>query len=242
MDHVLTEHGLRMTYLRGPSAGDDLDQDRIIADLAEEDDPPPWLTRYQLADYDHLVLVTDQATGRYLGLLGASDGATAREEFLLLQTISVAASARGQNLMRRMLALTILRIGGLQIAPSVIAICTRNPICYHILQGTARRFTGAVFFPEPDSVAISFQTATLAQRIAREICPNFRFLATTGTIRNVRPPVAPRFRRPLSRDPYIEKLFGERMQPADQMLAMLDLRAVDETTILNDARRIYRAK
>ena len=46
-----------------------------------------------------------------------------------------------------------------------------------------RHFTGAVFFPDPDSVAINFHTATLAQRIAREISPNHRFQATTGTLR-----------------------------------------------------------
>ena len=62
MDHVLTEHGLRLTYLCDPNAIDELDQDRILEDLADDTpdgDPLPWLTRYRLADYDHLVLVTD---------------------------------------------------------------------------------------------------------------------------------------------------------------------------------------
>jgi hypothetical protein len=245
MDHVLTEHGLRLTYLCDPATIDELDQDRILEDLAHaapSDDPLPWITRSRLSDYNHLVLATDRNTGRYLGLLGANDGATSREEFLLLETSFVAANARGQNLLRRMLALAILRIGGVTVAPSIIAACTRNPIFYHILQSTARRFTGAVFFPEPESVAISFQTATLAQRIAREICPNFRFLATTGTIRGGRPPSGPFYHRPLSSDQRIENLFGQQMQPADQMLTMLDLRGTSEDAVLDAARRTYRAK
>ena len=158
----------------------------ILEDLSDDTpdgDPLPWLTRCRLADYDHLVLVTDQPSGRYLGFLAATDGATTRDGFLLLETAFVAPVARGQNLMRRMIALAMLRIGGIGAVPSVIVACTRNPICYRIMRETARHFTGAVFFPDPDSVTINFQTATLAQRIAREIGPNHRFQATTGTIR-----------------------------------------------------------
>jgi hypothetical protein len=37
-------------------------------------------------------------------------------------------------------------------------------------------------------------------------------------------------------------MFGLRLQPADRMLAMLDLRGEDEATILDDARRLYRSR
>ena len=66
MDHVLTEHGLRLTYMRDENAIDELDQDRILDDLSDDmpdGDPLPWLTRYRLADYDYLVLVTDRPNG-----------------------------------------------------------------------------------------------------------------------------------------------------------------------------------
>ena len=132
MDHVLTEHGLRLTYMCDANAIDELDQDRILDDLSDDTpdgDPLPWLTRYRLADYDHLVLVTDRSSGRYLAFLAAKDGATTREDFLLLETVFVTSVARGQNLMRRMIALAMLRIGGIRAVPSVIVACTRNPIC-----------------------------------------------------------------------------------------------------------------
>lgn len=246
MDHVLAEHGLRLTYLCDPNAIDELDQDHILEDVSDDTpdgDPLPWLTRYRFSDYDHLVLVTDQPTGRYLAFLAAKDGATTREDFLLLETAFVAPVARGQNLMRRMIALAMLRIGGIRAVPSVIAACTRNPICYRIMRQTARHFSGATFFPDQDSVAINFQTATLAQRIAREISPNQRFQATTGTICGGMMVAAGASRyRALAHDPQFDKLFGWGLQPADRMLAVLDLRREDEPTILDDARRLYRSR
>jgi hypothetical protein len=246
MDHVLTEQGLCLTYLCDANAIDELDQDRILDDLTDDTpdgDPFPWLTRYRLADYDHLVLVTDRSCGRYLAFLAAKDGATTREDFLLLETAFVTPVARGQNLMRRMIALAMLRIGGIRAAPSVIVACTRNPICCRIMRETARHFTGAALFPDPDSVAINFHTATLAQRIAREIGPNHRFQVTTGTMRGgmVAGAGVGQY-RPLARDPQFDRLFGQWLQPADRMLAMLDLRGEDEATILDEARRLYRSR
>jgi hypothetical protein len=241
MSHVLTEYGLRLTYLRNSDVIDDLDQDRILEDMSDDTpdgDPLLWLTRYRLDDYDHLVLVTDRSSGRHLAFLAASNGATAREEFLLLETAFVSAAARGQNLMRRMIAFAMLRIGGMVPVPSVVVACTRNPLCYRILRDTARRFAGAAFFPDPDSVAINFHTATLAQRIAHAIGPNHRFQASTGTIHGI----GRGNRRPLSSDPRIDSLFGPHMQPADRMLAILDLRGEDEAAIFDDARQIYRSR
>ncbi len=77
MDHVLTDYGLRLTYLNDRYAIDDLNQDRILDDLSgdtPDGNPFPCLTRYRLADYDHLVLVTDRSTGRHLAFLAATDG------------------------------------------------------------------------------------------------------------------------------------------------------------------------
>ena len=241
MDHVLTEYGLRLTYLRNSDVIDDLDQDRILEDMSDDapdGDPLPWLTRCRLDDHNHLVLVTDRSSGRHLAFLAASSGTTAREEFLLLETAFVATAARGQNMMRRMIAFAMLRIGGMGPVPPVIAACTRSPFCYRIMRETARRFTGAVFFPDPDAIAINFQAATLAQRIARAIGPNHRFQAATGTILGI----GQGNRRPLSRDPRIDSLFGQHMQPADRMLAIIDLRGEDEATIFDDARQIYRSR
>jgi hypothetical protein len=246
MNRVLTEYGLRLTYLCDPRDIRELSEDRILQDLADhspDSDPLPWLTRYRLTDYDHVILATDRSTGAYLALLGANDSATKREQFLLLETAFVATIARGQHAMRRMLALAMLRIGGMGSVPSIIATCTRNPICYRAMRDFARRFTGAVFFPNPGSVTIDFEAATLAQRIAREIGPNHRFQAATGTIRSsMMIATGTDDYQPLSHDPQIDLLFGQHMQPTDQMLAVLDFRKMDDAVILDDARRIYRSR
>ena len=137
----------------------------------------------------------------------------------------VTSVARGQNLMRRMIALAMLRIGGIRAVPSVIVACTRNPICYRIMRETARHFTGAVFFPDPDGIAINRDH------------PNRRFQATTGTLRGGMMITAGASQyRPLAHDPQFERLFGQRLQPADRVLAMLDLRGDDEATILYRSR------
>ena len=243
MDHVLAEHGLRLSYLCDPNAINALDQDRILGDLSDDisdGDLFPHFPRYEMAEYDHIVLISDRSTGRHLAFLAANDGATTREDFLLLETAFVAPHARGQNLMRRMIALAMLRIGGTRAVPSIVVACISDPICYRIMRGTARRFTGAVFYPDPDSVAINFHTATLAQRIAREIGPNHRFQTATGTIiGGMMVTAGANHYRPFARDPRFDNMFT---QPADRMLTVLDLRRADEVSILNDARRLYRSR
>jgi hypothetical protein len=99
-----------------------------------------------------------------------------------------------------------------------------------------------VFFPEPDSPTIRLDSAALAQRIAREIGPNLRFETATGALRGALATAAPQRSRPVSSDPRIDTLFGQCLRPADQMLTVIDLRRQTEASILDDARRIYRAR
>ena len=229
MEHVLAERGLCLTYLCDPTAIDELDQDRILDDLSEDTDngPYPWLTRSHLADHDHLILVSDRSSGRHIALLAADDCATEREDFLLLETVFVTPAARGQNLARRMIALALLRIGGIRAVPSVVAAATRDPVCHRILRGVARRFTTARFYPDLDSTTINFHTATLARRIAREIRPRQLCQALA---------------QPFARDPRFASMFGPCGPSSHHVLAILDMRGQDETTIFDDARRLYRSR
>ena len=115
-----------------------------------------------------------------------------------------------------MIALALLRIGGIGSSAVSCRTCTHHPLCYRIMRDAARRFAGVTFFPDPDSAAINFRTATLAQRIVREINPNYRLQASTGAILGT----AERSCRPqLSTNPQIDSLFGQHQQPANRMLA-----------------------
>lgn len=223
MEHMLAEQGLCLTYLCNPQV-DEFDQDRILEDLSEDaaSDPLQYLPRCFLADYDHLVLVTKRSSGRYVAFLAADDGATSCEDFLLLKTAFVVPSARGHNLMQRMIALAVLRIGGIRSLPSAIVACTRDPIFHRIMRNTARRITQATFYPDTDSVVVNFHAAALARRVAQVIQPDQRFLEMTGTT------AGPAHR------PWVK--------PANRMMAVLDLRGGAEAVIFDDARRIYRSR
>ena len=250
MDHILAEAGLCMTYLRDPNAIEELDQDCIFADLCDGEtdsgQPVPlpigWLAHRALSDYDHLILASDRHTGQHMAILSANDGDTGQEGFLLLETAFVASAARGRGVIARMIALALLRIASFGPVPQVIATTTGNPVWYRALHKVAQRCTGAVFFPEPDSPTIRLDSAALAQRIAREIGPNLRFETATGALRGALATAAPRRSRPVSSDPRIDALFGQCLRPADQMLTVIDLRRQTEASILDDARRIYRAR
>jgi hypothetical protein len=233
---------LCLTYLCDPDAIDELNTDCIVDDLSDdlpEGELLPQLNRYRLIDYDHLVLVTERSSGRYVALLAANDGATTQEDFLQLKAVFVAPVARGQNLMQRMIALTMLRIGGLRPVPSVIVAVanTWQPACYLILRQTARRFSGAVFFPDPEGVVINFRAATLARRIAHAIGPGLNLQTANGTTVGGKMIAAGNSHfQSFAREPKSATLFDQRM------LAVIDLRGDDEASILGDARRIYRSR
>jgi hypothetical protein len=243
MDHVLAECGLRLTYLRDPYAIQDLDQDQILHQLSENDPNSEiisWIRCHQLTDYDHVVLAADRWTGQSVGLLVARDETTPSEPFLLMEYAFVAKVARRRNLTRRMIALMILRISGLSSAPAIIAARASTRATYLLLRGLADRFSRSRFFPEPDKVTVSLDTAALARRIAREIYPGLRFGTPFGAIRGATGMMRLAGAPPDRSDSQIDTLFGGNVEATDQILTVLDLRGKDEDSITGDARCLYR--
>lgn len=237
----------RLTYLDDPIEIESLDQDTILRDIIGEADTAPedtWLRQQHLTDYRHLVVATSSSTGRTIGFVGLSVAATAHESFLLLETAVLVPDVRGSGLMQRMVAMAILRAAGHGPTPQVIATRTVDPNCYRIMKRLASRFGESRFFPEPSETMINLRTATLARRIAKELAPNLRFETCTGTIRGglafdrlfVHPDACQ------CKDAGIVDLFSRRLDTSDQCLIVLDLRSVDEETILEDARRILRGR
>ncbi len=244
MEHVLTEHGLRLTYLRDAGAINDLDQERILDDLAEGTPPGEaavWTTRAFLSDYDHLVLASHTESGQTLGLLGVRDGETAMGTFLLLETGFVVASARGANLLRRMISLALLRIAGLGALPDAIATVTRNPIGCHVLQAMGRNLRGTRFAPTADQVVVRIQDALLIRSISAALRLPLRYGATLDALQTAHPAATNRLRR-LSHDMRMEHVFAPARLAAEPLVATLDLRGAAEVSLLADARRLYRAK
>ncbi len=232
-------------YVRDPREIEKIDFDRVIEDLCAagpDSDPAAELVGAHLSDYDHVVLATDQQTGRCVGLLGMVDRITDQgENFLLLQMGYVAAVARRRGLMRRMLAFALLRVAGEDTLPAILVTRTSSPLFYQVLHGFARRTPGAAIHPDPTGNVTTLATAALCRRVARNVAARVRFDVGSGALRGGLVeagglPVLPTS----SPDPLIEALFCRTLGPTDQVLALLDLRASTEADVVELARRIHR--
>ncbi len=227
-------------YVRDPHAIETIDIDRISRELADGSDaahPASSLRRIALTEYDHVVVVSDRTTGRCIGFLGARDGATARdEEFILLRAAFVAEPARGRGLMRRMIALVLLRAAGNGDMPRVIAARTSCDKLVRALAGFALRLPDVVTYPAPPGEPTNLRAAGLAQSIARQVGRGVRFEVATGALRGGR--IAAGGTLLMEADSVLARFLG----PPDQVLAVVDMRGADEESIIDAARRIYRKR
>ena len=168
-------------------------------------------------------------TDRCLGVIAASDLATEREPFLFLDAAYLAPGVRASYLLQRMLAFAMLRIAGIAAVPNVIAACVQTPCYARRLREFGQRFTAASLFPAaPDAVVIDLGMASLARRIVRVVRPASRTRS---------PPVHARAAASLA-------LCAAPGRPIamEETLVVIDLSMADDAAILEDARRLYRAR
>lgn len=231
MEHILAEQGLGLTYLRDPLKSEAFDPCRILDDLSDAGIATamlPWQNAFRMAESDHLVLATGRKDGRCLGVLAASDLATEREPFLFLDAAYVAPVAQPSNLLQRMVAFAMLRIAGPAAVPTVLAACVQTPCHARSLRELGRRFTAAAVFPAaPDAVVIDLGMASLARRIGRVVRPGSRCEAATGAFRAAAAGAA---------------RSSSAIHRMDETLVVVDLSMASESAILDDARKLYRAR
>lgn len=231
MDYVNAGRRLRLTYVRdldgidaivfGRGPGAPLTGGRCAAPLA-------GLVGAGLVGNGHLVLATERSSGREQGILIAGDRETTMEPFLLLDTIPAAAAPEDPAILRRMIAVAILRMTGLGQMPGVVATRTHIPALCHALRDLGRRITPAVFHPEPgNNNIIPLTTAALAHRVARAVKEPPRFDATAAM---------------LTTGANRRKRRDDTAACVTSMLAVLDLRAADETSVVEGARWLYRSR
>ena len=226
MEHVLTEHGFRLLYLRDSGALGELDREAILTDLLDSLPPgelPPFL-RLDLRDYDHLVIASDLATGRNLGVLGGMNRMTRDERLLVIDTAFVAAETRGQHLMRRMIALMLLRMAGIEVLPDVVTTLSQSTVFCHVLSRTAAAMRSVRFLPEPaQEDVIRFEPAALMRRISNSLGHKTDAAATRAALHALAAHGS-RGVPPLSADLHAEYTFAPvRTLPAP-LLAAIDLR------------------
>jgi hypothetical protein len=237
MDTILAEQGLRLSYLRNPSRNAAFDPCRILEDVCQDGMTGamlPWQNGLRMAASDHLIVASGIDDGRCFGVVAASDLATEREPLLFLDAAYLAPAVRASNLMHRMLAFAILRVAGYAPVPTVIAACVQTPCYMRMLRQFSQRFRAASLFPAaPDDVVIDLGMASLARRVVRVVRPAsrhaatsmFRFTAGTGA--------------GAARYAADDAKAGHRM---DETLVVLDLSMADDASILDDARKVYRAR
>ncbi len=252
MDTILAEQGLRLSYLRDPSKSEAFDPCRILDDLCENGMAGamlPWQNGLRMAESDHLVLATGTNDGRCFGVIAASDLATEREPFLFLDAAYMAPASRASNLLQRMPAFAMLRIAGHAPVPTVIAACVQSPCYARGLRDLGQRFTGAALFPAaPDDVVIDLGMASLSRRIVRVVRPGSRYEAATGVFRSVACTGAARHAGGLPKaissgvPSEIPSEISSGNHRMEETLVVVDLSAVDEAHILDEARKLYRTR
>jgi hypothetical protein len=235
MDTILAEQGLRLGYLRNPSRSETFDPCRILEDVCEDGVTGamlPWQNGLRMAESDHLIVATGTSDGRCFGAIAATDLATEREPFLFIDTAYLAPGVRASNLLQRMLAFAMLRVAGSAAVPNVIAACVQAPYYARFLRKFGQRFTAAALFPAtPDAVVIDLGTASLARRIVRVVRPASRHEITL------------RFRMAgAAGDARYSAGIATGGNQMDETLIILDLSMADDATILEQARKLYRAR
>lgn len=223
MEYVLADQRLRVTCLNDADRFDEL-EDGIFCDewgTGIAGALHPWCGRLSLPDQDLVVLVTRNDDDRPLGLVAASQRATQREPFLLLEAAYVSPAARGRNLLQRMIAFAVLSLARRDMLPTLIAACSHSEAYRRNIGELCGRFTAASAFPDADAPAIDLGMAGTAQRIARTLRPEARYEAGSGT-----------FYAANDRDHRFPQ----------NRLVVLELAGAEEATIEADARRVFRER
>jgi hypothetical protein len=234
---------ISLEYIRDPIAIEAIDLDQIVRNLRDggsDDEPLHWIAREPVTAYDHVVVATEPGLG-CVGFLGVQDDATEHEEtFFLLRTAFVAERARGRGLIRRMIAMLTLRAIGNEELPSAIVMRTGRAMLFRSLREFADRLPGTVFYPAASDEPTNLRAAYLARRVAHKVGHGIRFSPGTGAFRGGAFAAAGPVLNRLAPEHRIEGLPGGDYGPPDQVLAMLDLRAVGEEDLADMSRAIYR--
>ena len=223
MDRTVAGMGLKLEDVAGMRRVGNLDHARILSDLRDAGVSARqlvWFGFQPLGDYDRVLLARDDRDGKYEGALLVQCRAMGNTHFLLIEALIGGSTPRAEALARRLLAYVLLSFDSFQDRPVAVLAKTRNATLSRIMQETAARIDGAGFYPEPTGQAVPWMSASLAHRMARQVGPDRRFMATR-----------------LALVAGSEDVYGD-----GPMLAAIDLTAVDELTLADATRLIFRRR
>lgn len=180
----------------------------------------------------HVTFAMDDSTGRLVGLVAATSRSTTHEPFLLLDHVFVAPDRTGYRLLRRLIALLMLRVAGREGVPHAIVAALPDQAIASAFRELAAAFTDSATYPEAPGETVSLATARLATRLAREVAPSCGYDLARSMLRG-----GIGGQTIATTTPYV--VASER---SDDCLVVLDLRGADETVIIDDARAAYRRR
>jgi len=248
MNSAQTKQPVRLACLSEPHMIETLDIDQLVDDLADGT-PPGFLTPERICVQDLIVVATvpqsgpqqgpksglkpetkpGASPGRYLGLLGLRDDTAGGQPFLRLDMACVAPAARGQRLISRLLAFAAAERAG---RTTVLAGQTATPSWFHALRHFATELPGAAFHPAPAGAVVALRTAALARQIAARLCPEHRYDIATGVLHGKWSVPTLKLRRHASADAWCEAARDATPVLSERVLAVIDLRAVTQATLL----------
>lgn len=174
MDSVSVGRDVRLSYWQGSldfpghSAGTrgpwDVFEDHPAPDGDDDDagwpDPVP-------RNADHAVIAVHRRNGQSLGLLTAKAHVNGDETFMHLSVAGLQSGPQGPALLRRMVALLLLRLVGLEKLPDAIVLDWCDSDLGPVLRELAAKCAGVLLYPEADTTVVSLPTAALSHRVAR---------------------------------------------------------------------------
>ncbi|GEM_PF-5051613 len=220
MEDVRVGRDVRLVYWQGSLDGPgrttrgpwDVFEDHPAPD---DDDDTGWPDPTP-RNADHAVIAVHRQDGRSLGLLTAKMHATGDETFIHLAVAGLQFGDQGSALIRRMVALLLLRLAGLEKLPDAIVLDGSDTDLGPVLRELAAKCAGARLYPEADTTVISLPTAALSHRIARSLgYPRLALPAATS---------------------------GALPAAATGALLVIDLRHVAEETLVEHARSLHRVR
>jgi GNAT superfamily N-acetyltransferase len=217
---------------------DNLDEEMLVETLSDgEGRPPAELMRRPLADHDHLLIARRRGSEDPIGVFGFDCHDVGGVPVLAGGSAYVRPDLLGRGVMQRLMAVAILKMAGVSCTPRAIAARLSSPGLPEAMARFAERLDGATAYPVADGMPIPLHTAALVRAIARAIAPRLRFDLATSTLHG-----ALAARGALVQQAQAGASFGRPFVPREEVLAVIDMRAMDDLAIQDAARRIARAR
>jgi len=217
---------------------DCLDEEMLVETLsAGEDGPAPELTRRSLAGHGNLLIARVRHSEDPIAIFGFDVREVTGVPVLLGGSAFVRRDHVVSGIMRRLLAVAMLKTAGLSRTPQAVAARMASPGLADAMARFAGRLNGATAYPVQDGAPVPLRTAALVRAIAREVAPRVRFDLATSTLRG-----SLAITSTMVRQVHAGSFLGRSFTPRDEVLAVIDLRATDDEAIVDAARRAARAR